>query len=189
MSTPSRRRFLTAGAGLLAAGAAVADAAPMPSGAAFAARQPADFGDVHAPDPALVVYAKLRAAEANQNEASLACRNLRDKLVERWGDYRDSASVALWERDPDLAALRAKVEESNGFTALLADLTVELVATPATTLAGLHAKAILAVEMFPKTDAGYDREWPGDGPDYHEEVALAVLKDTERLLAGMVGGG
>lgn len=48
-----------------------------------------------------------------------------------------------------------------------------MVATPATTLAGIAAKMQIALRI-----------WPAEVEGYHEEVAAAFIADAARVLAG-----
>ena len=84
MTAPSRRRFLAAGAGLLAGGATVADAAtsatsrgPAPVPVAFT---------IGTPDPVLPMVARLREMEQRCADANARHKALRAVIVARHGD-------------------------------------------------------------------------------------------------------
>jgi hypothetical protein len=130
-------------------------------------------------DPLLEHYRQYRAVEDAGALVNARHTVLRAALVERYGECLGNVpAVELWESDPDYAEMHHAGAESDRITdEELIPVTNSIIETPATTLSGLLVKAQVALDLFPSNDAD---------SQYHEDAALAVLKDAVRVLAGSV---
>jgi hypothetical protein len=156
---PSRRGLLSF-AGLL-------PLATLPAIPAITARPTID-------DPLLHLHRQYLATLAAEALASDRMEAIRNRIAGRWGaGINDPAVQALWSRDPELLALRAAIAECDELTQQVCDLTDLIVETPATTPAGVAAKLLVAIDVFPE---------PNDRTEYHERVALAVMMDAVAAL-------
>jgi hypothetical protein len=125
-------------------------------------------------DPLLHLHRQYLATQAAEALASDRVVAIRSRVAERWGECRgDRAIQALWSRDPEHPALCAALSECDGLTQQLSDITDLIVETPATTPAGVAAKLLVAIDVFPK---------PNDNTEYHERVAIAVMMDAVAAL-------
>jgi hypothetical protein len=122
-------------------------------------------------DPILELYRQYREAVAAGDLVDDRYAVLRDVLVERYGEYMHAAE--LWKRDPDYAEMDRASDESDRITdEELIPAIDSIIETPAMSLAGLLAKAQVALDH--SSDAGNH---------IHEIAAFAALEDAVRLLA------
>jgi hypothetical protein len=157
--TPSRRGLLSL-VGLL-------PLAAIPTLPAVTSTPPYD-------DPLLHLHRQYLATQAAEALAGDRMGAIRNRLVGRWGEcLNDRAIQALWSRDPEHPALCAALLECDGLTQQLCDITDLMVETPATTPAGVAAKLLVAIDVFPE---------PTDRTEYHERIALAVMMDAVAAL-------
>jgi hypothetical protein len=167
-----RRDLLGVAAGLLTAGGAAADAAAAATGAGSAGAA-SPFANVQ-PDPVVALCEELRRLEAAQRPVSRAFDRLRSELIRKYGDVRESDGVRQrWEADPIHAELKRLNRECDAFTSEICDAIENILATPATSAAGISGKLQVAIgEML-----------PCGAREFHERVALTVLIDATRFLA------
>jgi hypothetical protein len=76
-------------------------------------------------------------------------------------------------RDPSYPALCREVEESNRLGGEACDLAAEIFALTPSSAAGVLATVRIAISRA---------DPPSDETSYFEEIALAALKDVERML-------
>jgi hypothetical protein len=141
--------------------------------AAIAAQMPGRPGAtiIGTEDPIIALYQRLIATNAADYQLDAPCAALRAKLVDRWGEPGPENDT--WHSDPDHSELRRVIAESDRLNCESIDTLHEMMATPATTLAGVLAKMRAAVEIFSQF-----RELV----EWHEEMAFAFMKDAVRLL-------
>jgi hypothetical protein len=82
----------------------------------------------------------------------------------------------LWGHDPGLSELERLNDECDRRNHLVMEMRDTIAATPATPLAGLRIKVRLAMSLWPHGPLLEETA-------YHEDFALAVLRDADRLLA------
>jgi hypothetical protein len=125
----------------------------------------------------LALWRRYVDLERASDRAYRPAAALHAALVARYGKGGAQTSVAdLWGHDPDFPELERLNEESDRLNELQMEAGDTIAATPATSLAGLRAKVRLAMSLWP---TGSLLEYT----DYHEDFALAVLRDADRLLA------
>lgn len=88
-----------------------------------------------------------------------------------------SALLAHWGDDPATAEYERLIDESDRMNGEQTAVTDAMMATPATSAAGILAKMRVAVEIWPPGR-------PHEDTEYHEDVALAFMRDAVRLLGG-----
>lgn len=124
-------------------------------------------------DPVLVLARLYRDVEAAGDRLDKQSRAISYRMTAEYGRLTGEQSADdLWGADPEFGELLRINRECDGFTEQLCEITDAMVATPATTLAGIAAKMQVAIELFPRETG-----------DFYEDVALAALKDAVRLLA------
>jgi hypothetical protein len=129
-----------------------------------------------AADPILEAYRRYRALQREAEPIDARLDVIRAGLVERCGEVSSKRPADIFRaHDPARAELCRLNEESDRLSNELIVPTDEIIETPATTLQGLLAKLRVALDLWPPASADLD---------YHEEAALAVLKDAVRLLEG-----
>jgi hypothetical protein len=173
-TTPTRgRRGLLGGAAALLAGAA---AVTLPR-AALAGGAPS-AALVAAADPVLALWRHYNDLLRQQDPVSHSATALRAALVARWGNAGAATLPAniLWGHDPQYAELVRLNTESDRLGGLIMDTGYAIEDTPATSLAGLRAKIQCAIQLWPTNQDYFDN------CDYHEDFALAALRDADRLL-------
>jgi hypothetical protein len=165
MFPPSRRRFLT-----ISAGASIAGAGSLAAAAALAPNVPqAVTTPRHSrPDPAFVLIADKRAADAAHCEAIDA----QDEAEDRYGFHSDEASEA---DDRCLAACDS-----------VHAIDWKLATTPPTTLAGVAAVLRFANEI---EDGGM--EWPNTDAigreGWHYQLRATMAAAVEALIKAPAG--
>jgi hypothetical protein len=128
-----------------------------------------------AEDPILGLYRRYRALEDTSLHIEERDTLLRAGLTERCGEIgRDRPAYQCWGQDLAYAELMRLNDESDQTSNALADVTDEIMETPATTLAGLQCKMRVGLDLWPTSG----------GDDYHELAALAFMKDALRMLSG-----
>jgi hypothetical protein len=161
-TTPGRRDLVGGAAALVAA--AVAATLPHTALAAGA-------------DPVLALWRQSLELDCQQDRALKPTCALRAALVARWGEPRYPVSAAdLWGHDPEYHELSRLIDESDRISQLQTDIEDAIAATPATSLAGLKVKVRLAMSLWPTGKLLEET-------DHHEDFALEVLRDADRLLA------
>ena len=164
LPSASRRRLL-AGSGV--ATLATAFALPM-------AVSPAHAAPV---DPVLAIYAKWRALEDAGAIMDKQHDELRADFVRLYGEsWKDGGGA--WKNDPrnsELAALTAQCNDLNDQSTDLLDVMTE---TPATSLEGVRCKLLATIHVLKFI------EKPNAEAEYHDIMALAVMRDAVRLLGG-----
>jgi hypothetical protein len=159
---PGRRGLLGGAAALLAGAAAVA----LPR-AALAADA----------DPVLALWRRYVDTERQQDLVFRPAVALRAALTARWGElWAPLSATQLWDHDPEYPTLLALNAESDRLNWIQTEIGDEITATPATSLAELRIKVRLAMSLWPRGERLEET-------DDHEDVALAVLQDADRLLA------
>jgi hypothetical protein len=130
-------------------------------------------------DPVLALWRHYNDLLRQQDPVSDSTTALRAVLAARWGKAGEATLPAdiLWGHDPQYAELRRLINESDRLGGLILDTGDAMADTPAASLAGLRGKIQLAISLWP-TNQDYL-----DNCEYHEDVALAVLRDADRLLA------
>jgi hypothetical protein len=119
-------------------------------------------------DPVVALYRRYQEAEETSKNTDRNVDSLRAILMRRWGEFSD------WKHDSDYLAFKRLLDESNQRVNDLCDLTQQMMATPATTLAGVRAKMRVGLGLWPYGD-DYKPEW-------HEIAAFAFMTDALRLL-------
>ena len=166
LSSASRRRLL--------AGSGVATIA-----AAFAL--PMAVSPVHAAptDPVVALYAKWRALEEAEVIVIKQQEALRAYFVRRYGELKPAESThQAWGSDPRHPELTALTRQCIDMSSDSTDALDALAETPATSLQGIHCKLLATISMLQSIEP------PHVEMDYHDTIALAVLRDAARVLAG-----
>jgi hypothetical protein len=164
--TPGRRGLLGGAAALVAAYAAT-----LPPSALAARTGPGD-------DPVLALWREYVDLMRRGNQVHCRAVALRAEVVARCGEPVGSKSSAaeLWNHDPEYPELMRLHAESGRLCGLQAAVGEAIAAVPATSLAGLRIKVQLAMSLWPTGKLLEEA-------DYHEDFAMAVLRDADRLLA------
>jgi hypothetical protein len=123
-------------------------------------------------DPDYRIFKRL--LESDSNRACKDCRRLKSLMTRRTTGEGRKLEVRRKGRF-SVIAISFQVSllgESDQRVVDLCDLTEQMIATPATTLAGVRAKMRVGLDLWPEDDA----------PDWHEETAFAFMTDALRLL-------
>jgi hypothetical protein len=123
-------------------------------------------------DPVGALYRRYHEAEEASKNTDRNIDSLRAILTRRWGEFSN------WKHDSDYLVFKRLLDESNQLVSDLCDLIHQMMATPATTLAGVRAKMRVGLGLWPYGD-DYEPEW-------HEEAAFAYMTDALRLLDEML---
>ena len=131
------------------------------------------------PDPILALYAKWRALEDTIAVQEAQHRELRQAMVTVHGEPMEgSANYAAWIADPRHSALGQATGEINALCDQSTDLLDEMTETPATSLQGIQCKLLATVSALKFI------ENPTVEAEYHDTMALAVMRDAVRVLGG-----
>ena len=166
LPSTSRRRLL--------AGSGVATLA-----AAFAL--PLATSPVHAApvDPVITLYAKWRALEDAETIVSKRQEELRAYFVSRYGELKGSQSThQAWGSDPQHSELTALTRQCIDMCSDSTNALDALAETPATSLQGIYCKLLATISLLQSIES------PHVEMDFHDTIALAVLRDAARVLAG-----
>lgn len=129
-----------------------------------------------AADPILeAAYRRYRALHDEQAPICVPADVLRAALVERWGEVRFARDA--WERDPAHPELMRLNDKIDDLTSEIVDATDLIIDTQATTLQGLLLKLQVALDVWPPSN---------EDAEYHEDAAVAAIRDAVRLLEGAV---
>jgi hypothetical protein len=124
-------------------------------------------------DPVVALYRRYQEAEETSKNTNRNVDSLRAILTRCWGEFSD------WKHDSNYLVFKRLLDESNQRVNDLCDLPQQMMATPATTLAGVRAKMRVGLGPWPFGD-DYKPEW-------HEKAAFAYMTDALRLLDEMLG--
>lgn len=126
-----------------------------------------------AADPVLVLYREYLELDRESEAVHRIHSAKRQEFVARHGEcIRNPHVQALWKSDPQRGELDRLVKVSNVASDRLCDATEAVVDAAPTTLEGLRAKVLVALDLFPSS---HD-EW-------FEKVAQDVLKEVATWLA------
>ena len=171
-TSPTRRGLF----GTTAAGLATL---ALPAAAAAAVSAPAD--------PVLALYAEWRATEDAHTALCDQHTKLRAGFVQRHGELlgtSDGPTVTAWQRDPLKGELNALTDQCSEMSDRCTDLLDAIAATPAASIAGVQCKLLATLDVLRFLEAPHVNP---DSVEYHDAMALAVLRDATRVLgAGAV---
>jgi len=130
-----------------------------------------------AEDPVLALYRRYQKTEVAGDAVYARHKILRATLIERNGDpcKLQCSAESIWGHDPSYAEFCASFDETDRLGAVSTDLIQQIMATPATTLAGLLAKMRVGMSAWAPAESPEDT-------DFDEDVACAVMADAVRLL-------
>lgn len=159
----SRRPAALARRGLLGLAAAVAGGHGRTGGAAGADAT------------LLAACAKHMRLQAASDALAAEYAYLRAELVGRYGEPRGAASAAeLWGGDASWPHVDRLCAECDAFSNALSELVDLIVDMPPVSVAGVVMKIRFTISLWSRG---------GDVLEQHEEAAMAVLRDTEAVLA------
>ena len=166
-SQPTRRRLFSG---------AVLPIAAIAAGTASVRANPALDGAV---DPVITLYTRWRALEEEQATVEARCDQIRPGLVARHGDVALTSGIRhAWEADPVCAEWQANADRSDELNNECTALLDAMMSAPAMSLEGLRCKMLAGLEVF-----GFF-EHCARQPEYHDDMAMAIMRDAVRLLGG-----
>ncbi len=129
------------------------------------------------PDPILAIYAKWRALENTIAVQEAQHNELRQAMVNLYGDpLKGTANYAAWRADSRQPALVQATSEVKNRCDEASELLDVMIETPAASVQGVHCKLSATISVL-KFIEKRDRE-----AEYHETMALAVMRDAARVL-------
>ena len=132
-------------------------------------------------DPIIALYTRWRAVEDEQAVAEQRHTALIAELTHRHGDRQDMGTERARQADPaysECGLCRARSDELNEEITRLLEV---MIALPATSIEGIVCKMRAALEVWTFVDR---RDY---GPEFHEEMTIAFMRDAARMLGGSVG--